>query len=39
MQNAIMIEKDARIRSIDEMLYGVKTIKVNSYQSFFAEKV
>lgn len=31
-----MNEKDARIRSIDEMLHGIKTIKLNSYQSFFS---
>lgn len=31
--------KDARMRSINEMLYGINTIKQNGYYGFFSKKV
>ncbi len=34
-----MEAKDGRMRSISEMLIGMNTIKLNSYQNFFERKV
>lgn len=31
--------KDLRLRALDEMMYGIKTIKYNSYEDFFKKKV
>ena len=31
--------KDARMRSIDEMMSGIKTIKYNSMEEFFLERI
>ena len=34
-----MHEKDLRMRSLEEMMRGVKTIKYNSYEKFFDQRV
>jgi hypothetical protein len=34
-----MDAKDGRMRTISEMLIGMNTIKLNSYQNFFSKKV
>ena len=31
--------KDARMRSIDEMMSGIKTIKYNSMEEFFLKRI
>ena len=31
--------KDLRMRSLDEMMVGIKTIKYNSMETFFHERV
>ena len=31
--------KDLRMRSLDEMLTGIKTIKYNSLETFFRDRV
>jgi hypothetical protein len=31
--------KDIRMRSLDEMMSGIKTIKYNSYQDIFFKRV
>ena len=31
--------KDKRMRNIDEMMNGIKTIKYNGYENFFDKKV
>jgi len=39
LQKKFMHEKDLRMRSLEEMMRGIKTIKYNSYESFFDERV
>jgi hypothetical protein len=34
-----MIKKDIRMRNIDEMMAGIKSIKYNSYEPLFYQKV
>jgi hypothetical protein len=34
-----MHAKDIRMRGIDEMLSGIKTIKYNSMETFFYERI
>jgi len=34
-----MHEKDLRMRTLEEMMRGIKTIKYNSYEHYFDERV
>ena len=34
-----MLGKDIRMRTLDEMIHGIKTIKYNSMESFFENRV
>lgn len=34
-----MHEKDLRMRSLEEMMKGIKTIKYNNLENFFDERV
>lgn len=35
LQYRFMNAKDVRMRGLDEMMYGIKTIKYNSFENFF----
>ncbi|KAL4462574.1 hypothetical protein ABPG74_000404 [Tetrahymena malaccensis] len=39
MQKKFMHEKDLRMRSLEEMMRGIKTIKYNGLESFFDERI
>ena len=39
LQREFMLEKDSRMRSLEEMMSGIKTIKYNSLETIFDKKM
>lgn len=39
MSNKMMTEKDQRVKTMSEILYGIRVIKYFSWEDYFSEKI